>query len=99
MRSPVTVTLSLSGASCACAAAPTAAVPASMASSHNLELLEDRKSTRLNPVTNAHLVCRLLLEKKKLQIDRPELTQHRLDSLLPQSHPLLWYPTMTSRIY
>src|SRR3546814_1509600 len=25
---------------------------------------EDRKSTRLNPVTNAHLVCRLLLEKK-----------------------------------
>src|SRR3546814_7776542 len=26
---------------------------------------EDRKSTRLNPVTNAHLVCRLLLEKKK----------------------------------
>src|SRR3546814_6901853 len=27
----------------------------------------DRKSTRLNPVTNAHLVCRLLLEKKKLK--------------------------------
>src|SRR3546814_3699311 len=26
----------------------------------------DRKSTRLNSVTNAHLVCRLLLEKKKL---------------------------------
>src|SRR3546814_3421239 len=25
----------------------------------------DRKSTRLNPVTNAHLVCRLLIEKKK----------------------------------
>src|SRR3546814_8571627 len=25
----------------------------------------DRKSTRLNPVTNAHIVCRLLLEKKK----------------------------------
>src|SRR3546814_6133843 len=24
----------------------------------------DRKSTRLNSVTNAHLVCRLLLEKK-----------------------------------
>src|SRR3546814_6886906 len=23
----------------------------------------DRKSTRLNPVTNAHLVCRLLLEQ------------------------------------
>src|SRR3546814_977938 len=29
--------------------------------------LRDRKSTRLNPVTNAHLVCRLLLEKKKKQ--------------------------------
>src|SRR3546814_1907480 len=27
--------------------------------------LLDRKSTRLTPVTNAHLVCRLLLEKKK----------------------------------
>src|SRR3546814_8575922 len=25
---------------------------------------EDRKSTRLTPVNNAHLVCRLLLEKK-----------------------------------
>src|SRR3546814_2839556 len=25
----------------------------------------DRKSTRLNPVTNAHLVCRLLPEHKK----------------------------------
>src|SRR3546814_2805012 len=28
----------------------------------------DRKSTRLNSVTNAHLVCRLLLEKKKKHI-------------------------------
>src|SRR3546814_5709708 len=27
---------------------------------------QDRKSTRLNSVTNAHLVCRLLLEKKKI---------------------------------
>src|SRR3546814_6215477 len=27
---------------------------------------EDRKSTRLTPVTNAHLVCRLLLEKKQM---------------------------------
>src|SRR3546814_6148517 len=26
---------------------------------------QDRKSTRLTPVANAHLVCRLLLEKKK----------------------------------
>src|SRR3546814_4574886 len=25
----------------------------------------ERKSTRLTPITNAHLVCRLLLEKKK----------------------------------
>src|SRR3546814_5005272 len=30
---------------------------------HRLQY-RDRKSTRLNPVTNAHLVCRLLLEKK-----------------------------------
>src|SRR3546814_8136859 len=30
----------------------------------------DRKSTRLNPVTNAHLVCRLLLEKKKTTIKK-----------------------------
>src|SRR3546814_8271529 len=28
----------------------------------------DRKSTRRTPVTNAHLVCRLLLEKKKKTI-------------------------------
>src|SRR3546814_2665689 len=27
--------------------------------------MPDRKSTRLNSITNAHLVCRLLLEKKK----------------------------------
>src|SRR3546814_10528558 len=27
------------------------------------KLLPDRKSTRLNPATNAHLVCRILLEK------------------------------------
>src|SRR3546814_1381069 len=29
------------------------------------EFGQDRKSTRRTPVTNAHLVCRLLLEKKK----------------------------------
>src|SRR3546814_10913558 len=29
--------------------------------------IADRKSTRLNSVTNASLVCRLLLEKKKKQ--------------------------------
>src|SRR3546814_2303128 len=28
----------------------------------------DRKSTRLNSITNAHLVCRLLLAKKKTYI-------------------------------
>src|SRR3546814_3381667 len=33
-----------------------------------LDYSEDRKSTRLNSVTNAHLVCRLLLEKKKKSI-------------------------------
>src|SRR3546814_1556195 len=37
-------------------------------------LQEDRKSTRLTPVTNAHLVCRLLLEKKKTQTLQ---TQHK----------------------
>src|SRR3546814_1333723 len=31
----------------------------------NIRRVGDRKSTRLNSVTNAHLVCRLLLEKKK----------------------------------
>src|SRR3546814_5177451 len=31
----------------------------------HLAMTADRKSTRLNTVTNAHLVCRLLLEKKK----------------------------------
>src|SRR3546814_3347759 len=37
---------------------------AQSAISHAVKALErDRKSTRLNPVTNAHLVCRLLLEK------------------------------------
>src|SRR3546814_3993779 len=33
---------------------------------------QDRKSTRLNPVTNAHLVCRLLLEKKNMYIISPD---------------------------
>src|SRR3546814_10489551 len=36
----------------------------------------DRKSTRRTPVTNAHLVCRLLLEKKKKekQYDNSKVT-------------------------
>src|SRR3546814_4938710 len=38
----------------------------------------DRKSTRLNSVTNAHLVCRLLLEKKKKQ----HTHQHRHKSAI-----------------
>src|SRR3546814_3976217 len=33
--------------------------------------MADRKSTRLTPVTNAHLVCRLLLEKKNNNIQPP----------------------------
>src|SRR3546814_8844164 len=38
----------------------------------------DRKSTRLTPVTNAHLVCRLLLETKKTHTDalHPLTRQH-----------------------
>src|SRR3546814_2650234 len=44
--------------------------------SANARKVKDRKSTRLNSVTNAHLVCRLLLEKKKksylyIQVDKP----------------------------
>src|SRR3546814_8032969 len=38
---------------------------------------KDRKSTRLTPVTNAHLVCRLLLEKKT----KNNTTQTILDSI------------------
>src|SRR3546814_7721298 len=37
-------------------------------------LILDRKSTRLNPVTNAHLVCRLLLEKNT--INNTEIHSH-----------------------
>src|SRR3546814_1567877 len=33
------------------------------ARTHGRRRRRDRKSTRLTPVTNAHLVCRLLLEK------------------------------------
>src|SRR3546814_5077194 len=34
------------------------------------QLHGDRKSTRLNSVTNAHLVCRLLLEKKNKSTEK-----------------------------
>src|SRR3546814_10773621 len=37
---------------------------------------EDRKSTRLNSITNAHLVCRLLLEKKKKQKTDTKIQQN-----------------------
>src|SRR3546814_5914043 len=40
---------------------------------HPFDEVEDRKSTRRTPVTNAHLVCRLLLEKKKNYIDNSSL--------------------------
>src|SRR3546814_2640367 len=36
----------------------------------------DRKSTRLNSSTNAHLVCRLLLEKKKKRYNH-KLISHK----------------------
>src|SRR3546814_3941760 len=38
--------------------------------------LSDRKSTRLNSSTNAHLVCRLLLEKKNTSNKRKIRIQH-----------------------
>src|SRR3546814_5806294 len=38
----------------------------------NKRLALDRKSTRLNSSTNAHLVCRLLLEKKKMHTMKPK---------------------------
>src|SRR3546814_10502521 len=42
----------------------------------------DRKSTRLNSVTNAHLVCRLLLEKKKQkqEINKIQVRQSNLQN-------------------
>src|SRR3546814_3071678 len=39
----------------------------------------DRKSTRLTPVTNAHLVCRLLLEKKKKKKDKKLKMDKKID--------------------
>src|SRR3546814_2259119 len=35
---------------------------------HMFVFAPSRKSTRLTPVTNAHLVCRLLLEKKNTEV-------------------------------
>src|SRR3546814_4426528 len=39
---------------------------------------EDRKSTRLNSITNAHLVCRLLIEKKNKNTT-PDIVNHKTD--------------------
>src|SRR3546814_5685328 len=49
-------------------------------------LAEDRKSTRLNSITNAHLVCRLLLEKKN---------QHKPASHSPNIQIILHKATTT----
>src|SRR3546814_5273495 len=38
--------------------------------------LGDRKSTRLNSITNAHIVCRLLLEKKTYIQNNPNNNTH-----------------------
>src|SRR3546814_1694194 len=43
----------------------------------------DRKSTRLNSITNAHLVCRLLLEKKKQTMGYPPITKNITYAKLP----------------
>src|SRR3546814_6402422 len=43
------------------------------AGSYAAVLVSDRKSTRLNSITNAHLVCRLLLEKKNNQTNNTKV--------------------------
>src|SRR3546814_6217408 len=45
----------------------------------------DRKSTRLNSVTNAHLVCRLLLETKKNTLTPPTSSRARYPTQKPNS--------------
>src|SRR3546814_9652313 len=42
-----------------------------------LEKLQDRKSTRRTPVTNAQLVCRLLLEKQKTTHNNPNYQYYK----------------------
>src|SRR3546814_9792852 len=42
-------------------------------------IIPDRKSTRLNSITNAHLVCRLLLEKNNNKTQNPTTQQHKLE--------------------
>src|SRR3546814_2359514 len=41
--------------------------------------VQDRKSTRRTPVTNAHLVCRLLLEKKKPPCTNTRITHPKIN--------------------
>src|SRR3546814_6244555 len=49
--------------------------------------IRDRKSTRLNSITNAHLVCRLLLEKKKTNTNTtPKLTQTTQTTITQYKH-------------
>src|SRR3546814_2624627 len=56
--------------------------------SHSRSPAKDRKSTRLNPVTNAHLVCRLLLEKKKQTITTNLQPQHTYKDVQQTQHQL-----------
>src|SRR3546814_1151571 len=49
---------------------------ATTVSAAGVALLRDRKSTRRTPVTNAHLVCRLLLETKNYTQQTITTTQH-----------------------
>src|SRR3546814_8736029 len=41
---------------------------------------QDRKSTRLNSITNAHLVCRLMLETKKQKITHRSIRHPTTDN-------------------
>src|SRR3546814_4208282 len=61
----------------------------------------DRKSTRLNSSTNAHLVCRLLLEKKKhlylyILSNTYIIITYHLFLLL---HLIFYYPSSISHYY
>src|SRR3546814_3035032 len=56
-------------------AAPVRTGPADSRRTGDHRRRTDRKSTRLNSVTNAHLVCRLLLEKKKHILKQTNIQQ------------------------
>src|SRR3546814_4655252 len=55
----------------------------------------DRKSTRRTPVTNAHLVCRLLLEKKK----KTNPSNNNISTHLILSHVLQQTPHFHKCVY